>query len=128
MWPNPQKTADLVKLLKKSLMESLIFLCSELFLVCSIWSRLIWVSVKILTPLFWFLQRFSTWKIQRWNPQKRYLTKMAPLAKKCPKVTLFAKDSAEWLIFERKFLNFLFHSRMLFLVHSPVSNGWGRFY
>ena len=66
----------------------------------------------------------STWNNQIWHPQKWCLTKIAHFAKKCPKVTLFVKDWAEWLIFKRKFLNFLFHPRMLFLVHSHVSNAW----
>ena len=48
----------------------------------------------------------SIWNYQIWHPQKWCLAKMAHFAKKCPKVTLFAMDWAEWLIFKRRFLIF----------------------
>ena len=39
MWPNPEETADLANLLKKSLMENFIFCAVHVF-----WRCLIWIS------------------------------------------------------------------------------------
>ena len=52
-----QKT--LVTFTEEILNGKLHFLSSELLLIWCIWSMLIWVSIKILTPLFWFLQNWS---------------------------------------------------------------------
>ena len=56
---NVQETADLITFTEELLNGKLHFLCSELLLIWCIRSRLIWVSVKILTLLFRSLQNWS---------------------------------------------------------------------
>ena len=58
----------------------------------------------------------STWNRQIWHLQKWCLTKMAHLVKKCPKVTLFAKDWAEWFLKGKKNLHRFLKGHFKFVV------------